>query len=135
MTKAAVTRWNFQLKLVCNGAPKQVSAGVAPCNIKRRNLFRNVEIGLKMNHGRLGPVSDWLTQRSVTRPSKTSFTKWCYMVKLWFFSPLTGKSNQFSTQELLWFFCGFYLVYDRNPFLEKVPFFHIGKFAIPCVEF
>ena len=47
----------------------------------------------------------------------------------------TGKSNQFSTQELLWFFCGFYLVYDRNPFLEKVPFFHIGKFAIPCVEF
>ena len=47
----------------------------------------------------------------------------------------TGKSNQFSTQELLWFFCGFYLVYDKNPFLEKVPFFHIGKFAIPCVEF
>ena len=73
---------------MCNGAPKQVSAGVAPCNIKRRNLFRNVEIGLKMNHGRLGPVSDWLTQRSVTRPSKTSFTKWCYTVKLWFFSPL-----------------------------------------------
>ena len=70
---------------MCNGAPKQVSAGVAPCNIKRRNLFRNVEIGLKMNHGRLGPVSDWLTQRSVTRPSKTSFTKWCYTVKLWFF--------------------------------------------------
>ena len=73
---------------MCNGAPKQVSAGVAPCNIKRRNLFRNVEIGLKMNHGRLGPVSDWLTQRSVTRPSKTSFTKWYYTVKLWFFSPL-----------------------------------------------
>ena len=48
---------------------------------------------------------------------------------------VTGKSNQFSTQELLWFFCGFYLVYDKNPFLEKVPFFHIGKFAIPCVEF
>ena len=50
-------------------------------------------------------------------------------------SDFTGKSNQFSTQELLWFFCGFHLVYDRNPFLEKVPFFHIGKFAIPCVEF
>ena len=31
--KAAVTRWNFQLKLVCNGAEKQVSAGIASCNI------------------------------------------------------------------------------------------------------
>ena len=51
---------------------------------KCRNLFWNVEIGLKMNHGRLVPVSDWLTQHSVTRPSETSFTKWCYTVKLWF---------------------------------------------------
>ena len=36
------------LKLVCNGAAKQVSAGVAPCNIKCRNLFGNVKTGLKM---------------------------------------------------------------------------------------
>ena len=70
---------------MCNGAAKQVSAGIAPCSIKCRNLFRNVEIGLKMNHGRLVPVSDWLTQRNVTRSSETSFTKWCYTVKLWFF--------------------------------------------------
>ena len=38
---------------MCNGAAKQVSAG-----IKCRNLFGNVETGLKMNHGRLVPVSE-----------------------------------------------------------------------------
>ena len=62
---------------MCNGAAKQVSAGLAPCNIKCLNLFRNVEIGLKMNHGRLVPVSDWLTQRSksgVTRGNSGFFT-------------------------------------------------------------
>ena len=55
-----------------------------------RNLFRNVEIFLvsKLIIADLFPVSDWLTQSSVTRPSETSFTKWCYTVKLWFFSPL-----------------------------------------------
>ena len=73
---------------MCNGATKEVSAGIAPCNIKCRNLFANVETGLKMNHGRLIPVSDWLTQRSVRRPSETSFTKCCYTVKLLFLSPL-----------------------------------------------
>ena len=87
---------------MCNGAAKQVSTGIAPCNIKCRNLFGNVETGLKMLSpdsrnisryqfhalGRERAVSDWLTQRSVTRPNETSFTKWCYMVKLLFFSPL-----------------------------------------------
>ena len=38
-----------------------------------------------MNHGQLVPVSDWLMQHSVQRPNKTSFTKWCYTVKLFFF--------------------------------------------------
>ena len=33
---------------MCNGAAKQVSAGIAPCNIKCRSLFGNVETGLKM---------------------------------------------------------------------------------------
>ena len=70
---------------MCNGAAKQISAGNAPFNIKCRNLFGNVETCLKMSHGRLISVSDWLTQRRVTRASETSFTKWCYMVKLLFF--------------------------------------------------
>ena len=58
-----------------NVSSKQVSADVAPSNIKSRNLFQNVETGLKMllpsailfwtlvmNHGRrVVPFSDWLT--------------------------------------------------------------------------
>ena len=58
-----------------NGSVKQASADVAPSNIKSRNLFENVETGLKMllssailfwtlvmNHGRrVVPFSDWLT--------------------------------------------------------------------------
>ena len=69
---------------------KQISAGIAPFNIiiKCRNLFGNVETCLKMNHGRLISVSDWLTKRRVTRESETSFKTWCYTVKLLFFSPL-----------------------------------------------
>ena len=66
---------------MCNGAAKQISAAIAPFNMKCRNLFVNVETCLKMNHGRLITVSDWLTQRRVTRASETSFTKWCYTVK------------------------------------------------------
>ena len=67
-----------------NVSSKQVSADVAPSNIKSRNLFHNVETGLTMllssailfqmlamNHGRLVvPFSDWLTQRRVTSPSE-----------------------------------------------------------------
>ena len=61
-----------------NGSATQASADVAPSNIKSRNLFENVENGLKslemllsfailfwtlvMNHGRrVVPFSDWLT--------------------------------------------------------------------------
>ena len=46
----------------------------------------------------------------------------------------TGKIDQFSTQTFLWFLCGSYLVNVKNPFLEKVPFFHIGIVEIPGVE-
>ena len=47
-----------------------------------------------MNHGRLlVPVSDWLTQRSLTRPSETSFTKWSYAMKLLLLSPLRLLRN------------------------------------------
>ena len=81
---------------MCNGAAKQVSADIAPWNIKCQNLFGNVETGLKMllpdSHkigryqfhalGRERVVSDWLTQHSVTRPNE------CYTVELLFFSPL-----------------------------------------------
>ena len=58
-----------------NGSVTQASADVAPLNIKSRNLFENVETGIKMmlssailfwtlvmNHGRrVVPFSDWLT--------------------------------------------------------------------------
>ena len=58
-----------------NGSATQASADVAPSNIKSRNLYENVETGLKMllssailfwtlamNHGRrVVPFSDWLT--------------------------------------------------------------------------
>ena len=33
---------------MCNGAAKYVSAGVAPCDIKGRNLFGNVKAGLEI---------------------------------------------------------------------------------------
>ena len=59
---------------VGNALKKQISAGIAPFNIKCHNLIRNVETCLKMNHGRLISVSDWLTQCRVTRVSETSFT-------------------------------------------------------------
>ena len=52
---------------------KNVLAGVAPSNIKGGSSFRNVESGLEMLFAWPYPVSDWLTQRSVTRPSETSF--------------------------------------------------------------
>ena len=61
-------------------------------------MFGNVESGLEMlflvwmlaiNQSQLViPFSDWLTQRSITRLHKTSFTKWCYTVRLLFLSAL-----------------------------------------------
>ena len=64
---------------MCNGAAKKVSADFAPCNIKGRHSFGNVETGLEMLFTWPQPVSDWLTLRSVTRliMSETSFTKRC----------------------------------------------------------
>ena len=43
----------YRLKLLpetfaCNDSAKEVSAGVAPCNVKGRNFFGNVKTGLKM---------------------------------------------------------------------------------------
>ena len=81
------------MKLKCNDAAKNVSAGVASCNIKRRNLFGNVETGLEMlplvctlsailvwtlpvNHGcLLVTVSDWLTRRRVKRTTARSVSE------------------------------------------------------------
>ena len=57
---------------MCNGAVKQVSAGVATCNIKGRDSFGNVETGLEMLFTWPKPVSDWLTQRRVARPIETT---------------------------------------------------------------
>ena len=64
---------NLLLKLMCNGPAKKVSAGDAPCNIKGRKSFGNVETGLEMLFTTPQPVSDWLTQRSVTRDFKQPF--------------------------------------------------------------
>ena len=41
---------------MCNGAAKQVSAGVAPCDIKSRNLFGNVKAGLEILFIPISPV-------------------------------------------------------------------------------
>ena len=38
----------------------------------------------------------------------------------------TGKINQFSKQKKIWFLHGFCLDFQKNPFLEKVPFFQSG---------
>ena len=72
--------WN----LCTTALQKNVSAGVAPCNIKSRNLFGNFETGLEMlfssapllwtstlamSQSRVVvPFSDWFTQRSITGP-------------------------------------------------------------------
>ena len=66
---------------MCNGGAKQVTAGIAPCTIKGRNSLGKVETGLEMLFTWPAvAVSDWLMQRSETRPRETSFTKWCYTV-------------------------------------------------------
>ena len=38
----------------------------------------------------------------------------------------TGKINQFSKQKKIWFLYGFCLDLQKNPSLEKVPFFQSG---------
>ena len=44
---------------------------------------QNIHVRKRWNWSRnVVPISDWLTQLSVTTPSETSFTKWCYTVKL-----------------------------------------------------
>ena len=92
-------------------------------NKRSQNMFGNVESGLQMlflvctlstilvwmlamNQSQLVIVfSDWLTQRSITRLGKTSFTKWCYTVKLLFLSPATATSATIAEVESSSTFC------------------------------
>lgn len=84
----------YTLKLICNGLAKQVSGGVAPCDKTSWRSYKLVskccfwfELRLQLWPGRLQRIilnrlivliSDKGTRLTVTAPSETSFTKWCY---------------------------------------------------------